>query len=82
MNQTEKAYERIQRLIAAQQCVVLDGGVSTELERVGSGPGHHNVIRTRALARSERRVNQGPVMIHLRVSAGSGGWILIPPRGL
>ena len=41
MNQSEKAYERIQRLIAEEQCVLLDGGVSTELERVGSGQGHH-----------------------------------------
>ena len=41
MNQSEKAYERIQRLIAEEQCVLLDGGVSTELERVGSGQDHH-----------------------------------------
>ena len=41
MNQTEKAYQRIQRLIAEERSVLLDGGVSTELERVGSGRGHH-----------------------------------------
>ncbi len=41
MKHTEKAYERIQRLIAEEQCVLLDGGVSTELERVGSGQDHH-----------------------------------------
>ncbi len=29
------AYGRIQRLIADQECVILDGGVGTELERVG-----------------------------------------------
>ncbi|MCZ6680582.1 MAG: homocysteine S-methyltransferase family protein [Candidatus Poribacteria bacterium] len=29
------AYQRIQRLIAADQCVILDGGVATELERTG-----------------------------------------------
>jgi S-methylmethionine-dependent homocysteine/selenocysteine methylase len=29
------AYQRIQHLIADEQCVILDGGVATELERVG-----------------------------------------------
>lgn len=29
------AYRRIQRLIAEGQCVILDGGVATELERIG-----------------------------------------------
>ncbi len=30
-----KAYQRIKRLIEDDQCVILDGGVATELERVG-----------------------------------------------
>ena len=34
------AFERIQGMIAEQRCVVLDGGVSTELERVGSSQNH------------------------------------------
>lgn len=40
---TEKisqAYERIGSLIARQQCVILDGGVTTELERIGMQDHH------------------------------------------
>ena len=29
------AYERVQSLIASEQCVILDGGISTELQRTG-----------------------------------------------
>ena len=29
------AYQRIQRLTAEDQCVILDGGVATELQRTG-----------------------------------------------
>ena len=29
------AYQRVQRMIAAEDCVILDGGVATELQRVG-----------------------------------------------
>lgn len=35
------AYERVRRLIAADQCVILDGGVATELERI-SPTGYRN----------------------------------------
>jgi S-methylmethionine-dependent homocysteine/selenocysteine methylase/tRNA1(Val) A37 N6-methylase TrmN6 len=34
-DQRSDAYERVQRLIAGNQCVILDGGVATELERTG-----------------------------------------------
>ena len=31
------AYARIEEMISAEECVVLDGGVATELQRLGSG---------------------------------------------
>jgi S-methylmethionine-dependent homocysteine/selenocysteine methylase len=34
-SQHTKVYQRIQRLIADDECVILDGGVATELERIG-----------------------------------------------
>ena len=34
-NQYSDAYRRIQRMIAEEECVILDGGGTTELERVG-----------------------------------------------
>ena len=34
-NSYTDSYKRIERLIAADQCVILDGGVATELERLG-----------------------------------------------
>ena len=34
-NPPAEAYQRIKRLIEDDQCVILDGGVATELERVG-----------------------------------------------
>jgi len=37
-----EAYQRIQNLIAEDQCVILDGGVATELERVGLKEHHLN----------------------------------------
>src|SRR3954468_10625085 len=33
-SRTSAAYQRVERLIAADRCVLLDGGVATELERV------------------------------------------------
>ncbi len=36
-NHRSEAYERIEGLIAAKQCVILDGGVATEIERVHEG---------------------------------------------
>ncbi len=39
-NQYSEAYQRIQHLLAEEQCVTLDGGMATELERVGL-KGHH-----------------------------------------
>ncbi len=35
VNYYTDAYQRIQRLITEGQCVILDGGVATELERIG-----------------------------------------------
>ena len=46
MARTVKAYERIQRRIDEDQCVILDGGVSTELERVSSGRRDHHISDT------------------------------------
>lgn len=34
-DQRSDAYQRVQHLIAGNQCVILDGGVATELERIG-----------------------------------------------
>ena len=33
--QRSAAYQRIERMFAEDQCVMLDGGVATELQRVG-----------------------------------------------
>lgn len=35
MSANPSAYQRVQALIAAEQCVILDGGISTELQRTG-----------------------------------------------
>ena len=34
-SQLSPAYQRLQSLIASEQCVILDGGISTELQRTG-----------------------------------------------
>lgn len=34
-DQHSDAYQRVQRLIAGDECAILDGGVATELERIG-----------------------------------------------
>ena len=49
------AYARIQDLLAAERCVILDGGVATELQRERPLEGHS--VRVKGLARS-------PLILH------------------
>ena len=61
------AYRRLEELIAAERCVVLDGGVATELQRERSGDAGPDLWGTWALYRAPRAVQE----VHSRyVAAG------------
>jgi S-methylmethionine-dependent homocysteine/selenocysteine methylase/SAM-dependent methyltransferase len=81
------AYRRLEELIAAERCIVLDGGIATELQRetLAAGPvsGEEELWGTRALYRSPATVRE----VHRRyVAAGcdtisTNTWsILSPPN--
>ena len=54
---TASAYQRIAEMIAADQCVVLDGGTATELHGAGDRPGDDEGLwGTRALVRAPEQV--------------------------
>ncbi|MEA2456154.1 MAG: hypothetical protein QOI45_2416, partial [Thermoleophilaceae bacterium] len=56
---TAPAYGRIAELIAADRCVVLDGGTATELHGAGDRPGDdENLWGTRALLETPDQVRE------------------------